>query len=58
MTRDTVLAVIRHKGVFQINPLSYRSADTMKLLKKMVAEGTLIANRAAVNRINYTKAKP
>ena len=53
-TQETVLAVIRSRGVFQINPLSYGSQRNIPLLKKMVADGqlaneTLLAeNRAKV----------
>lgn len=54
MTEDTVLAVIRSKGVFQINPLAYRNEKTMKILRKMVKAGKLSCQRVSASCKNYT----
>lgn len=54
MTEDTILAVIRSKGVFQINPLAYRSAKAMKTLKRMVKDGKIVSQRMSASCKNYT----
>lgn len=53
MREETVLAVIASKGVFQINPLSYRNEKTMKLLKKMVKDGNIEKQRISAGLHNY-----
>lgn len=53
MKPETILSVIASKGVFQINPLSYRNEKTIKLLKKMVKDGVLSRQRVTMNVVNY-----
>ena len=53
MKEETVLAVISSKGVFQINPLSYRNEKTVKLLKKMIKEGKIEKQRISAGLHNY-----
>lgn len=52
-TQETVIAVIKRMGVFQINPLSYRNAKKMKVLKKMTASGLVVKNVASASIHNY-----
>ena len=52
-TQETVLAVIRSRGVFQINPLRYGSQRNIPLLKKMVADGLLVRQRVTAGLHNY-----
>lgn len=51
--QETILAVIASKGVFQVNPLSYRNEKTVKLLKKMVKEGKIEKQRISAGLHNY-----
>lgn len=51
--QETILAVIASKGVFQINPLSYRNEKTVKLLKKMIKEGKIEKQRISAGLHNY-----
>lgn len=53
MREETVLAVIASKGVFQINPLSYRNEKTMKLLKKMIKGGKIKKQKVCTGLYNY-----
>ena len=53
MREETVLAVIASKGVFQINPLSYRNEKTMKLLKKMIKDGKIKKQKVCTGLYNY-----
>ena len=53
MREETVLAVIASKGVFQINPLSYRNEKTMKLLKRMVKDGKIKKQKVCAGLYNY-----
>lgn len=51
--QETILSVIASKGVFQINPLSYRNEKTVKLLKKMIKEGKIEKQRISAGLHNY-----
>ena len=53
LTEETVLSVIRSRGVFQINPLAYRNAKRMKVLKAMVRKGTVARQRVSPSVHNY-----
>ena len=53
MKPETILSVITSKGVFQINPLSYRNEKTVKLLKKMIKEGKIEKQRISAGLHNY-----
>ena len=53
MTEATVLAVIKSKGVFQLNPLAYRNEKTVKLLKAMTKKGLVKKQRVNAGLVNY-----
>ena len=53
MNPETILSVIVSKGVFQINPLSYRNEKTMKVLKKLLKDGVVTKQRVNASTVNY-----
>lgn len=53
ITETTVIAVIKSKGVFQINPLAYRNEKTVKLLKAMTKKGLVKKQRINAGLVNY-----
>lgn len=57
ITAATVLAVIKSKGVFQLNPLAYRNERTAKLLKAMTKNGLVKKQRVNAGLTNYTLNK-
>ena len=57
MTEATVLAVIKSKGVFQLNPLAYRNERAAKLLKAMTKKGLVKKQRVNAGLTNYTLNK-
>lgn len=54
MKETTVIAVIRSKGVFQLNPLAYRDDKARQLLKSMERKGTVQKQRVSARCVNYT----
>lgn len=52
-TQETVIAIIKRMGVFQINPMSYRNAKKMKALKKMTSSGIVVKNVSSASTHNY-----
>ena len=57
MKEETVLAVIKSKGVFQLNPLAYRNDKLVKLLKVMTRKGLIRRQRVSAGLSNYTLAE-
>lgn len=53
MKQETIIAVIKSKGCFQINPLAYRSEKARKLCKKMVKDGLLERQVVSPSIHNY-----
>lgn len=57
MTEAAVLSIIARMGVFQINPLAYRSAEKMKVLNAMVRKGLITKQRVRANCLNFTATR-
>ena len=53
MKEETVLAVIKSQGLFQVNPLAYRDAKATKLLRTMAKKGLVVEQRSAAGRSNF-----
>lgn len=53
MRKETIVAVIRSKGVFQLNPLAYRNEKLRKMCKKMMKDGLLERQVVSPNIHNY-----
>ena len=57
MKEATVIAVIKSKGVFQLNPLAYRDDKARQLLKSMERRGLVQKQRVNARCFNYTLAE-
>ncbi len=57
MKEATVIAVIKSKGVFQLNPLAYRDDKARQLLKSMERRGLVQKQRVSARCFNYTLAE-
>ena len=55
-TKETVIAVIKKMGVFQINPLSYRNTKKLKILKRMTKAGEVTREISTPSVHNYFMA--
>jgi hypothetical protein len=53
MKEETVLAVIKSQGLFQVNPLSDRDAKATKLLRSMAKKGLVVEQRSSPGRVNF-----
>ena len=54
MKEATVVAIIKSKGVFQLNPLAYRDDKARQLLKSMERKGLVQKQRVNARCFNYT----
>ncbi len=53
MQQETIIAVIKSKGVFQLNPLAYRNEKLRKMCKKMMKDGLLERQVVSPSIHNY-----